>query len=104
MVCQHHNVHLILYHGMFHLVTTFVCRLNQNKKIKIGEWCFGVTAVKDKMYIGCHSKVIILNTDGSRVREVKTDSDYIYSLMYNERNDQLLLRHNMRLCCIKLDG
>ena len=28
MVCQHHHVYLILYHGMFHLVTTCVCRVN----------------------------------------------------------------------------
>jgi hypothetical protein len=27
-----------------------------------------------------------------------------YNLLYNERNDQLLLRQYDRLCCIKLDG
>ena len=75
----------------------------KNKKIKIGEWCFGVTAVKDKIYIGCHSKVIILNTDGSHVREITTYGDN-FNLVYNERNDQLLLRQNDRLCCINLDG
>jgi hypothetical protein len=47
---------------------------------------------------------LILNTDGSRVREITTDG-YNYNLLYSERNDQLLLRQNDdRLCCINLDG
>jgi Tol biopolymer transport system component len=52
------------------------------------------------MSIGGNGKVFILNTDGSRVREVTTDGGENNSLMYNERNDQLLLRQNGRLCCI----
>jgi outer membrane protein assembly factor BamB len=56
------------------------------------------------MFIGGIGKVFILNTDGSRVRELTTDGDYIYSLMYNERNGQLLLRQKGRLYCINLDG
>ena len=66
--------------------------------------CTGATAVKDKIYIGGYNKVIILNTDGSRVREITTDG-VNHNLLYNERNDQLLLRQdNRRLCCINLDG
>ena len=66
---------------------------------------WGVTAVKDKIYIGGISKVLILNTDGSRVREITTDVVYNYNLLYNERNDQLLFRQSgHRLCCINLDG
>jgi hypothetical protein len=76
----------------------------KDKKIKIGKVCYGVTAVKDNIYIGELGIVFILNTDGSRVREVKTDGGYNYSLMYNERNGQLLLRQERRLCCINLDG
>jgi hypothetical protein len=76
----------------------------KGKKIKIGEWCWSVTAVKDKMFIGGKDKVFILNTDGSRVREVATDGGDTKSLMHNERNGQLLLRQNGRLCCINLDG
>ena len=70
----------------------------------IGEMCYGVTAVKDNMFISGKDKVFILNTDGSPVREVKADGGYNYSLMYNETNDQLLLRQNGRLRCINLDG
>jgi sugar lactone lactonase YvrE len=76
----------------------------KDKKIKIGKVCYGVTDVKDKIFIGGIDKVCILNTDGSRVREVTTDGGDNNSLMYNERNDQLLLRQNGRLCCINLDG
>ena len=65
--------------------------------------CYGVTAVKDKIYIGGYNKVIILNIDGSLVRKIATDR-INYNLLYNERNDQLLLRQNRRLCCINLDG
>jgi len=84
----------------------FINTTNNTKdnKIKIGEWCRGVTAVKDKIYIGGEDKVLILNTDGSRVREITTDGGYNDSLLYNERNDQLLLRQGGRLCCINLDG
>ena len=83
----------------------FINTTNNTKhnKIKIGEWCGGVTAVKDKIYIGGGSKVLILNTDGSRVREITSDG-YNNNLLYNERNDQLLLRQDGRLCCINLDG
>jgi hypothetical protein len=66
--------------------------------------CGGVTAVKDNMFISGKGKVFILNTDGSRVREVTSDGDYKYTLLYNERNGQLLLRQPERLCCINLDG
>jgi hypothetical protein len=41
------------------------------------------------MFTGGIDKVFILNTDGSRVREITTD-DVNYNLLYNERNDQLL--------------
>ena len=75
----------------------------KDKKIKIGEWCGGVTAGKDKIYIGGDKKVLILNTDGSRVREITTPGTN-YNILYNERNDQLLLRQYEKLCCINLDG
>jgi hypothetical protein len=76
----------------------------KDNKIKIGEWCYSVTAVKDKIYIGGKNKVIILNTDGSRVRKIITGGGNNYNLLYNERNDQLLLRQMRGLCCINLDG
>jgi hypothetical protein len=83
---------------MFHLVTTCVCRLLHLcihdlvdpqpvrhllllALINIGEWCRGVTAVKDKIYIGGYNKVLILNTDGSRVREITTDGYNNYNLL-----------------------
>jgi hypothetical protein len=83
----------------------FINTTNNTKdnKINIGEWCKGVTAGKDKIYIGGNNKVIILNIDGTLVRKIATDG-YNYNLLYNERNDQLLLRQNGRLCCINLDG
>ena len=84
----------------------FINTTNNTKdnKIDIGEWCRGVTAVKDKIYIGGLDKVIILNTDGSRVRKIAIDGGDNNNLLYNERNDQLLLRQFRRLCCINLDG
>jgi outer membrane protein assembly factor BamB len=66
--------------------------------------CYGVTAVKDKIYIGEYGKVLILNTDGSLVRKITAHGGVNYNLLYNERNDQLLLRQRGRLCCINLDG
>jgi hypothetical protein len=86
----------------------FIITTNNTKdnKINIGEVFSGVTAVKDKIYIGGLDKVIILNTDGSHVRKItcKTDDRINYHVLYNERNDQLLLRQDGRLCCINLDG
>jgi hypothetical protein len=66
--------------------------------------CKGVTAVKDKIYIGGDDKVIILNIEGSRVREITTHGLINYIVLYNERNDQLLLRDMEGLFCINLDG
>ena len=79
----------------------FINTTNNTKdnKINIGEECHGVTAVKDKIYIGGVDKVIILNTDGSLVRKITTPG-LNYNLLYNERNDQLLLRQMRGLCCI----
>jgi hypothetical protein len=84
----------------------FINTTNNTKdnKINIGEKCWSVTAVKDKIYIGGDNKVLILNTDGSRVREITTDGGDNYNLLYNERNGQLLLRQDNILCCINLDG
>jgi DNA-binding beta-propeller fold protein YncE len=83
----------------------FINTTNNTKdnKINIGEVCGGVTAGKDKIYIGGGGKVIILNTDGSLVREITTHG-FNNNLLYNERNDQLLLRQMEGLCCINLDG
>jgi hypothetical protein len=75
----------------------------KNNKINIGEECWGVTAGKDKIYIGGHNKVIILNTEGSLVRKIATHGTN-YTLLYNERNDQVLLRQDGGLCFINLDG
>jgi hypothetical protein len=90
---------------LFEKSIQFINTTNNTKdnKINIGEECRGVAAVKDKIYIGGRDKVIILNIDGSLVRKIATD-DYNNNLLYNERNDQLLLRQNDRLCCINLDG
>jgi hypothetical protein len=84
----------------------FINTTNNTKdnKINIGEECWSVTAGKDKIYIGGDNKVMILNTDGSLVREITTNRGFNNNLLYNERNDQLLLRQNGRLCCINLDG
>jgi hypothetical protein len=85
----------------------FINTTNNTKdnKINIGVRCVGVTAVKDKIYIGGGDKVIILNIDGSFVRKIATHGGLNYYLLCNERNDQLLLRQNgRRLCCINLDG
>jgi hypothetical protein len=84
----------------------FINTTNNTKdnKINIGEVCYGVIAVKDKIYISGYDKVIILNIDGSFVRRIATHGDLNYYLLYNERNDQLLLRQRGRLCCINLDG
>jgi len=76
----------------------------KDKKVKIGDTCHGVTAVKDKIYLDGYNKVIILDINGSRVREVQTDGGYSWGLFYYERNDQMLLRQHGRLCCINLDG
>jgi hypothetical protein len=84
----------------------FINTTNNTKdnKINIGEVQGGVTAVKDKIYIGGGGKVLVLNTDGSLVREITTNHGFNNNLLYNERNDQLLLRQYGRLCCINLDG
>jgi hypothetical protein len=84
----------------------FINTTNNTKdnKIEIGEWCLSVTAGKDKIYIGGYDKVIILNTEGSLVRKITTNPGFNNNLLYNERNDQLLLRQDEGFCCINLDG
>jgi DNA-binding beta-propeller fold protein YncE len=84
----------------------FINTTNNTKdnKIFIGRGYLSVTAVKDKIYIGGNSKGVILNTEGSFVRMIATNLGTNYNLLYNERNDQLLLRQDERLCCVNLDG
>jgi hypothetical protein len=61
----------------------FINTTNNTKdnKINIGEECVGVTAVKDKIYIGGGHKVIILNTDESRV--VVHQHHHAYLILYH---------------------
>jgi hypothetical protein len=75
----------------------------RNNKINIGGFCWSVTAGKDNIYIGGINTVLILNTEGSFVKKITTSCSN-NNLLYNERNDQLLLRQNEGLCCINLDG
>ena len=84
----------------------FINTTNNTKEPPIGIGTKGgsITAVKDKIIIGGREKVLILNTDGSRVREITSDGEYKYNVLYNERNDQLLLKQYDRLDCISLDG
>jgi sugar lactone lactonase YvrE len=92
---------------LYELSIQFINTTNntKGKMIKLGEKCWSVTAVKDKIYIGGRDTVLILNTDGSLVRKITTDGGVNYNLLYNERHDQLLLRQDGgRLCCINLDG
>jgi hypothetical protein len=98
--CTDKAVVTLLFEGSIQFINT--TNNTKDNKINIGEPCRGVTAVKDKIYIGGRDKVIILNIDGSLVRKIATGTNY--NLLYNERNDQLLLRQRGRLCCINLDG
>jgi hypothetical protein len=66
----------------------FICTWYYSNTIR---WT-GKRYFKDKIYIGGKDKILILNTDGSRVREITTDGGVNYNVLYNERNDQLLLR------------
>jgi hypothetical protein len=59
---------------MLHHVLVLLDHNNtKDKKVQIGDNYYGVTAVKDKIYLGGYNKVIILDINGSRVREVQTD-------------------------------
>ena len=101
--CTDKAVVTLLYEGSIQFINT--TNNTKDNMIDIGEdWCYGVTAGKDKIYIGGHNKVIILNIDGSLVRKIATTNRTNYNLLYNERNDQLLLRQSGGLCCINLDG
>jgi hypothetical protein len=51
----------------------------KDKKIQLGECCKGIIAVMDTIFLGGVGKVIILNADGSRVRDVTTGDCYIYN-------------------------
>ena len=84
----------------------FINTTNNTKdnKINIGEWCWRCHCCKGQNLHRWRNKVIILNIDGTRVRKIATHGGRNYNLLYNERNDQLLLRQDGRLCCINLDG
>jgi hypothetical protein len=56
------------------------------------------------LYLIGQGRVICDNDPIVCVREITTDGGVNYNVLYNERNDQLLLREDDRLCCINLDG
>jgi hypothetical protein len=87
-----------------HGLSTPSCLLNTiSRNVPSGDNLCMSCESPDKINIGGHRKAIILNTDGSRVREIATDS-INFNLLHNERNVQLLLRQDRRLCCINLHG
>jgi hypothetical protein len=100
--CTDKAVVVLPYEGSIQFINT--TNNTKDNKINIGEDCWCVTAGKDNIYIGGEDKVIILNTEGTRIREIATHGGYNNNLLYNERNDQLLLRQDEGLCCINLDG
>jgi DNA-binding beta-propeller fold protein YncE len=99
--CTDKAVVTLPYEGSIQFINT--TNNTKDNKINIGEMCWGVTAGKDKIYIGGYNKVLILNIDGSLVGKIATDR-INYNLLYNERNDRLLRQDGGRLCCINLDG
>jgi hypothetical protein len=66
----------------------FINTTNNTKdnKIKIGEECYGVTAVKDKIYIGGRNKVNTI----SRPVLTTTDHSFHYTIRCNYNHDQLI--------------
>jgi DNA-binding beta-propeller fold protein YncE len=99
--CTDKAVVTLLYENSIQFINT--TNNTKDNKIEIGEGCLSVTAVKDKIYIGGVHQVIILNIDGSRIGKIAAPG-FNNNLLYNERNDQLLLRQDKGLCCINLDG
>ena len=74
-------------------------------KINIGEECLGVTAGNDKIYLGVKDKVLILNIDGSSTGGIiPTVGTNNFNLLYNNINNQLLLKEGGKLWNINLHG
>jgi peptide deformylase len=68
--CTDKAVVTLLYENSIQFINT--TNNTKDNKIEIGEGCLSVTAVKDKIYIGGVHQVIILNIDGTRIREIAT--------------------------------
>ncbi|CAG2201937.1 unnamed protein product [Mytilus edulis] len=76
-----------------------------DKKVNVGFTCYGITAGRDRIYVGGEGGTIkILDYNGKTLKTIQQGVDSIYFMEYNDLHDQLILRCPNNLLCIKIDG
>ncbi|KAJ8306719.1 hypothetical protein KUTeg_015760 [Tegillarca granosa] len=53
--------------------------LTVNKTVSVGVWCGGITSSDNKLYVGCKNKLLILDKDGNKQKEINTNG-YIFGV------------------------
>lgn len=76
--------------------------LTKNDKVKVDFSCYGITASRDRIYVGgTNGTIKTLNTNGTILKLIKQGSRTFNFLSYDDSHEQLIVR-----CfkCIDMDG
>ncbi|XP_063448482.1 E3 ubiquitin-protein ligase TRIM71-like [Mytilus trossulus] len=79
--------------------------MTKSDKVNMGFTCYGITAGRDRIYVGGQGGTIkTLDTNGTILTTIRQGSDEIFFMVYNDLQDQLIVRCVGKLLCIKVDG
>ncbi|KAJ8306703.1 hypothetical protein KUTeg_015744 [Tegillarca granosa] len=67
--------------------------LTVNKTKSLGVWCVGITCSDNKLYVGCKNKLLIMDKDGNKCREINTNG-YIKGVTIINQGDKEIVYTN----------
>ncbi|VDI32993.1 Hypothetical predicted protein [Mytilus galloprovincialis] len=74
-------------------------------KVNVRFTCFGIAAGRDIIYVGGEGGTIkLLDINGTTLKTINQWSDDIYFMLYNYRNEKLIIIFPSKLRCVKSDG
>ncbi|CAC5369290.1 unnamed protein product [Mytilus coruscus] len=85
----------------------FINTTNMTKgdKIKVGFVCYEITSNCDILYVGGQSGIIkIFDINGKIKKTIKQGAQYIYQMLYDDVQKQLIAQCPNTILCVKVDG
>ncbi|XP_063448473.1 uncharacterized protein LOC134728003 [Mytilus trossulus] len=79
--------------------------MTKDNKVKVRFTCYGITAGRDRIYVGGTGGTIkTLDNNGTVLKTFQQGSGDIFLMVYDDIHDHLIVRCVGKLLCIKLDG
>ncbi|XP_063448460.1 uncharacterized protein LOC134727991 [Mytilus trossulus] len=80
-------------------------KMTKDNKVNVGFTCYGITAGRDRIYVGGTGGTIkTLDPNGTVLKTIQQGSNNIFFIAYDDIHDHLIVRCHDKLLCIKVDG